>query len=537
MPKPDLILTNATVVTLDAASTVAEAVVVHDGRIAAVGSSRDAAARRGAGVPVVDLGGKTVVPGFVDGHSHAGTGGSLFRHAAVHTPPAGDVRTVADLIAAMHENLVANDPAPGERLVAWGWFPDDMDDGGQVTADLLDREFPDHRAMVAHVSGHGGVACTRILEDLGFGPGVPDPPGGTIGRYPGTDVPNGVLWEQAWTPLVFDLLAFRPDEFDVMLAEYARWGTTTVQDGAASWEEVTQIRAHATATPLPVDVRSLVLFNELEAAIASGLVDTTVGGHTLQGVKLILDGSPQGKTAFLTEPYLTGGPNGETDWRGLATMTPEVTNQLVERAYRNQVQVYAHVNGDAAVDQLLAAHRAAVWAGARPHRRTVPIHSQVMRHDQLDAYVDAGFEPSMFTVHTLMFGDTHLRNLGPARAAGISPMRSAIARGLRPSNHSDYPVAPINPLLLLWSSMSRATADGVVLGADERVTAAQGLRALTIDAAYQYGLQHDRGSIEVGKLADLVVLSANPLEVPVDDVRHLDVLRTFKRGETVYSAP
>ncbi|GAA1720333.1 amidohydrolase [Isoptericola hypogeus] len=536
MPRPDLILTNATVLTLDAADTVADTVIVRDGVIAAVGSSTDLAARPDPGTAVVDLRGTTLVPGFVDGHSHSGTGGSLFRHAAVHAPPAGDVRTVADLLAAMHENLAANDPAPGERLVAWGWFPDDMDDGGQLTADVLDREFPDHRAMVAHVSGHGGVACTRILEDLGYLPGVPDPEGGTIGRYPGTDVPNGVLWEQAWTPLVFDLLAFRPDEFDAMLAEYARWGTTTVQDGAASWEEVQQMRAHAAASPLPVDVRSLVLFDELEVAIASGLVDTTVGGHTLQGVKLILDGSPQGKTAFLTEPYLTGGPNGEEDWRGLATMTPATTNRLVELAYRNRVQVYAHVNGDAAVDQLLAAHHAAVAAGARPHRRTVPIHSQVMRRDQLDGYAQAGFEPSMFTVHTLMFGDTHLRNLGLERASGISPMRSAIDAGLRPSNHSDYPVTPINPLLLLWSSVSRTTADGVVLGADERVTPLQGLRALTVDAAYQYGLEHDRGSIEVGKLADLAVLSANPLEVPVDEIRQIEVLRTFKRGVTVHEA-
>ncbi len=198
--------------------------------------------------------------------------------------------------------------------------------------------------------------------------------------------------------------------------------------------------------------------------------------------------------------------------------------------------MFAHVNGDAAIDSLLDGHRAAVAAGAQPVVPTVPIHSQVMRLEQLDDYVEQGWEPSMFTVHTYLFGDTHVSNLGRERANGISPMRSALDRGLHPSNHSDYPITPINPLLLLWSSVAGTTVDGVVLGEDESVSPLEGLRALTLHPAIEHRTESDRGSIEVGKLADLAVLDANPLGAGVDDITGIAVVRTSKRGVVVHDA-
>ncbi|WP_051218398.1 amidohydrolase [Nocardioides insulae] len=537
MSTPELILLNAHVITVDEADTVAEAVAVTGGTITAVGTSAEIGPLAGPGTEVLDLGGRTVVPGFVDAHSHVSMGAPYIRHAALQPPPVGGVRTVADLLARLHEAAERNRPAAGEFIVGWGYYPDEMEDGGELTAELLDREFPDHRVAVAHVSSHGGVVNSRVLADRGYGPGLPDPRGGTIVRKPGTDIPNGVLWERAWMPLVTSLLDFDDAALDAMLAEYARWGMTTVQDGAASLAQVRRLRERAESGHLLVDVRSLVIFTELEAGIDSGLIGTTTGGHTVQGVKLMLDGSPQGRTAHVTEEYLAGGPGGEVHWHGIEVLDQATTDRLVEVAYRHGVQVFAHCNGDAAIDQLVAAHRAAVAAGATPPGRTVPIHSQVMRPDQLDDYVAEGFEPSMFTVHTLLFGDTHLRNLGEKRAFGISPMRSAIDRGLRPTNHSDYPITPINPLLLLWSSVARTSTGGVVLGEEERVTPMEGLRALTINAAYEHRTEQDRGSIEVGKLGDLVVLSADPLSVPVAEIREIEVLRTFKRGVTVHGAP
>ncbi|WP_327664585.1 MULTISPECIES: amidohydrolase [unclassified Streptomyces] len=534
MGTPDLILAHATVLTVDASDTVAEAVAVTDGRITAVGSTADVTALAGPATEVIDLEGRTVVPGFVDAHSHVSMGAPYIKHAALHTPPVGDTRTVADILRKLHEAKERNQPGPDDYIVGWAHYPDAMDDGGELTAEILDREFPDHKVAVVHISAHGGTVNSRVLAELGFTADTPDPEGGTIVRRPGTNEPNGILWEQAWIPLVFSLMDYGREEFDAMLAEYARWGVTTAQDGAATQAQIAKVRGYAEQAPLHIDVRSLIIYSDLDKALESGLVDTTVDGHTVQGVKLIIDGSPQGRTAFVTEEYKTGGPGGEQCWHGLANMDQAETDAVVTKAYENGVQVFAHCNGDAAIDRLLAAHRAAKTAGATPPGRTIPIHSQVMRREQLDEYVAEGFEPSMFTIHTLLFGDTHIHNFGEERAFGISPMRSAIDRGLKPTNHSDYPVTPINPLVLLWSSVARTSTGGVVLGENERVTPLEGLRALTINAAYEHRTEDDRGSIETGKLADLVVLDANPLEVEVDAIRDIEVLRTIKRGVTVY---
>jgi predicted amidohydrolase YtcJ len=233
---------------------------------------------------------------------------------------------------------------------------------------------------------------------------------------------------------------------------------------------------------------------------------------------------------------VTGGPQGEQHWHGIAVIDQPTTDALVETAYRHGIQVFAHCNADAAIDQLIAAHRSAVAAGATPPGRTIPIHSQVMRHDQLDEYVELDFEPSMFTVHTYFFGDVHVANFGLERAAGISPMASAYAKGLRPTNHSDYPVTPLAMTWMIWSSVARTTLTGTVLGESERASRWQALRAVTINAAYQYGLEGDRGSLEPGKLADLVFLDGDPLTVETDALRDLKVLRTVKRGVVVFEA-
>jgi predicted amidohydrolase YtcJ len=251
------------------------------------------------------------------------------------------------------------------------------------------------------------------------------------------------------------------------------------------------------------------------------------------GVKIVADGSPQGKTAFWTKPLLTPGPNGEKDWRGEPNIVPEELNKLVKLAYDNDIQVMVHCNGDATIDMVLDAHKA---AGAPAGKRTVIVHSQFVRPDQLDLYARYGFLVSFFTNHAFFWGDVHVENLGRERAWFLSPTRSAIARGLHFTNHSDFAVTPLNPMFILWTSVSRTSRSGQVIGPDERISPEQGLRALTIDAAYQYGEETEKGSLEVGKLADLVVLDRNPTKVPVDAIKDIKVTETFKEGSPVFRA-
>ncbi len=332
---------------------------------------------------------------------------------------------------------------------------------------------------------------------------------------------------------------------------YTSKGTTTVQEGATHADELAFLRKAAEQNRLIVDVVSLPFVLEVpkifEAYVDSSsgkpvaIGDPTVEFGTyknrlkLGGVKMVLDGSPQGKTAYWTKPLLTGGPNGEKDWVGEPTFPKDLVDKIFVQLTAKNIQIWTHANGDAAIDWAISAARSAgVKAG--DDRRFVIIHSQCMRPDQLDEYVALGLSPSFFTLHTYYWGDVHLANLGQERAFFISPMKSATAKGLRSANHNDFMVTPIDPMLMVWSAVQRKSKTGVVIGPDERVDVMTALKALTVIPAWQYREEASKGSIEVGKRADLVILDNNPLTVAIDDIPKIKVVETFKDGATIYSA-
>jgi hypothetical protein len=249
------------------------------------------------------------------------------------------------------------------------------------------------------------------------------------------------------------------------------------------------------------------------------------------GVKVISDGSPQGKTAFWTHPLLTPGPGGQKDWRGEPNVAPEDLKKIVKLAYDNDIQVLVHCSGDAAIDMVLDAHEA---AGAPAGKRTTIVHSHFVRPDQLDKYAEYDILVSFFTNHTFFWGDVHVENTGKERGYFISPTRSARDRGIRFSNHSDFAVTPLDPMFILWTSVNRLSRSGQIIGPNERISAHEGLRALTIDAAYQYGEEARKGSIETGKLADLTILDANPTKVDAGAIKEIKVAETIKEGKTIY---
>ena len=255
----------------------------------------------------------------------------------------------------------------------------------------------------------------------------------------------------------------------------------------------------------------------------------------LGGIKLVIDGSPQGKTAYWTKPLLTGGPNGEKDWTGAPLFPKDLVDKIYKGLTDKNIQVWSHCNGDAAIDMIIAA---ATGAGVKAgdDRRHVVVHSQCMRPDQLDPYVALGLSPSFFTEHTFFWGDVHLANLGEERAFFISPMKSALAKGLRFANHNDFMVTPVDPMLMIWSAVTRKSKTGVVIGPDERVDVMTALRRSPIVPAWQYREEASKGSIEVGKLADLVILDQNPLTAAIDDIPGIKVVETLKEGKTIYAA-
>ncbi len=253
-------------------------------------------------------------------------------------------------------------------------------------------------------------------------------------------------------------------------------------------------------------------------------------------MKITIDGSPQGKTASFATPYLTGGPGGEKDWRGELTFPVETVNMMVKKVYDLQVPLILHCNGDGAIDTFLTAYEFA-RAGdfSRPWNVTT-IHSQFMRKDQIPKFVKYGVRPSFYTLHTYYFAEAHIANLGREQAMYISPMRDAIDAGLRPTNQTDFVVAPLDQMFMLWSAVNRISRTGAEIGPDQRVTPLEGLKTMTILAAAQYDETATKGSIEPGKLADFVILSDNPLKIDPMKIKDIRVLETIKEGKTIYRA-
>jgi predicted amidohydrolase YtcJ len=185
---------------------------------------------------------------------------------------------------------------------------------------------------------------------------------------------------------------------------------------------------------------------------------------------------------------------------------------------------------------LLRAHEFAAAGDLARQRHVTVIHSQFVRPDQLDKYKAYSMTPSLYTEHTFYFGDTHVLNRGREQAFFSSPMRAAIDKGLRPTNHTDFVVAPLDQMFVIWTAVNRLSRGGTVIGPEQRVTPLEALKAITINAAYQYGEEATKGSLAPGKLADLVILDRNPLKVDPMSIKDIKVVETVKEGKTIYKA-
>jgi predicted amidohydrolase YtcJ len=256
-----------------------------------------------------------------------------------------------------------------------------------------------------------------------------------------------------------------------------------------------------------------------------------VGGVRIGGLKIVLDGSPQGRSAWVSEPYLAG-PEGElSSYAGAPLLSNEDVYQMVADCFGRGVQVLAHANGDAAIEQALEAVARAEERHGRADRRPVMVHSQLATEEQLDRMRELGIVPSFCSSHGFYWGDSHVASvLGRERATRVNPARSAGRLDLRFSLHDDAPIVSPNVLFLIWSAVTRFSRSGAVIGPEQRLTPLEALRAVTIDAAYQHFEDDRKGSLEVGKLADMAVLSENPLRVPPETIREIEVLATLKEG-------
>ena len=533
------------ILTMAGAETAyAEALAVRDGKILAVGTRAEVDKAAGAGATQVDLAGKTLLPGFIDGHSHLLNYADSLVQANLNPPPIGGVTKIADIIEALRKLKSDMKAGPGDPLIGQGYDQDMLAERRHPTAADLDAAFPDNPVILVHASGHMLVANSLAFKAVKIDASTPDPEGGTILRKPGGREPLGLVQEMGMYPFQPILKGARKPEVDLDLvkravAHYAANGYTTASEALVLGEKMPVIEAAADAGAFSIDVIALPAFTMAAELVGTGKIKWGEyrKGLKYAGLKIAVDGSPQGKTAYLTRPFLTPVPGCKTDCRGFPNLTQDQVNQLVLLTYKNGVQMFSHCNGDAAIDMMIAGHENAEKVLATPgkDRRTVIIHSQIMRPDQLDAYAKQGLLPSFFSNHVYYWGDVHYANLGPERAEFISPLASAFKRGIRATNHTDATVTPTDPMFQLWTSVNRVTREGRVLGEAERVTPYQGLQALTVNGAYEYFEEASKGTLEVGKRADFVVLDKNPIKVAPMTLKDIRVLETIKDGKRVYA--
>ena len=535
----DRIYQGGPIVTVDADGRVADAVAVRGKHIVAVGTEAEVAVHRGPETEEVDLGGRALLPGFIDAHGHVTQVGQLAAAVNVASPPVGSITTIAELQAALRARTGAT--PPGTWVLGAGYDDALLSEQRHPTRADLDAVSTEHPLVIVHVSLHLVVANSAALLAAGITAETPDPEGGVIRRRADGREPNGVLEETAMWAALAALPKPTLDQgyalLEAGIASYVRAGFTTVQDGATRAEDWALLRAAAESDRLPIDVVAYLLFSEADAILAETVPGGEYGRLKLGGVKLILDGSPQGKTAWLTAPYLVPPDGQEAGYRGYPWMKDDEAARVAGRAYKRGLQLIAHANGDAAADQLFAAVEKAQAEHGAGDRRTVLIHAQVLREEQLDRIHTLGIIPSFFISHTFFWGDWHRDSvLGPERAVRISPAASALRHGIPFTLHNDAPVTPPDAMRLLASAVNRTTRSGVVLGPQERIPVADALRAVTRDAAYAHFEEGMKGSLEPGKLADLVILSENPLTAAPGDLADIRVLETVKEGKTLFRA-
>lgn len=536
----DQIFSGGTIVTMDASQGNPGAIAVRDGKIVAVGSTAEIEALRGANTEQVELAGRTLLPGFVDGHSHFTQAVMAAKWANVSGAPVGNIASIADIVAELQAQAQRNQAASGDWIVGYGYDADTLSDGRDATRDDLDAAFPDNPVIVIHVSFHGAVLNSRAFAAINYDETTPTPEGGVIVRRDGSNEPLGLVMETAWFPAVHAMPKpegnQRFENIKDAQAFYAAHGVTTMQDGLTGKEDFSLYKEAASRGDLYLDLVALGTTDAIPYfAAENAQYDDYNGRLKLGGIKILSDGSPQGKTAFFTQPYLTGGPGGEQDWRGEPIVAQDQMDQLLEAIYGAGLRVFVHANGDAAVDVVLNAHKKHAQLAGKDSR-TVIIHSQFIRPEHLEDYARYGMVPSFFSNHAYFWGDVHVENLGTERAHYLSPMRSASKLGIHFTNHSDFMVTPLDQLFTVWSAVNRVSRSGQVIGENERITPEQAVKAITLDAAWQNHEEDIKGSITVGKLADLVILDANPLTVDPTNIKDIEVLATYKEGKLVYAA-
>ncbi|HRB71989.1 amidohydrolase [Flavobacterium sp. WV_118_3] len=539
------------ILTMEDALPEAEALVVKNGKIIFVGTKDKASEFVGKSTRQINLEGKTLLPGFIDAHGHITSRAGMEQAIDLSPSPYGTVNSIPDLQDVLKNAINKNKMLPTSPLLGNGYDDAIMTEHRHPNREELDAVSTTNPIIVVHASGHASVVNSAMLKLLNIPEDVKDPDGGHYGRDYKTNRLNGKLEENASFAALIRLTEMMPKpqpsadglsqslkDFITAQDEWLSYGQTTICDGRSMGNSVELLKEAAEKNLLKADI---VYFPDFEAnrkEWKSFLPHYMKYEKRLKfgGFKFSDDGSPQGKTAWLTEPYLIP-PEGESSgYKGYPIFTDETLYADLKTIFDRHITAQLHVNGDAAIDQALRIIGRLKDEGVyKPELRATLIHVQNSRPDHIAKIKAIGVIPSYFSSHVYLWGDWHYNSVfGPKRAAFISPAKSAKEAGIIFTIHHDSPVTPPDLLTGVYSAVNRITRSGMVLGPNERIKVIDALKAITINAAYQYQEENEKGSLKEGKLADLVILDQNPLTINPINLRDIRVVETIKEGKTVF---
>jgi predicted amidohydrolase YtcJ len=534
----DLIIVGDNIVTMDGSSVTG--VAVSGDRITATGSRDQILGLRGTATRFIELGDQALLPGFIDAHGHFSAVARYLDLLDLSSPPVGQVTNVDDIVRLLRQRIENQQVPPGQLVYGFGYDDSLLAEQRHPTRDDLDRASSQHPIIIRHVSGHLLAANTMALNNAGVNASTPDPEGGIIRRRPGSREPDGVMEETAMGAFPGAGSDQSPERQAQLMREavdiYAGYGITTIQDSNISAAYVDRLKSLGIAEPFAVDIVAYIMANPIsdEALAAFEVERDYTGGVRIGGIKFTLDGSPQGRTAWMSQPYDEGPPGQGSDYVAYPSYNPDAYRARIGGLLERGVPVLAHANGDAAIELMIDGIDQALAGKPMPDHRSVIIHAQLIRPDQLDRVKDLGIVPSYYSVHPFFWGDWHRLSFGDARASFISPVQATIEREIPFTIHNDSPIVPPDIMRLVAITVNRETRSGHILGPDQRATVMEALHAVTLGAAYQYFEEDEKGCITPGKRADLVILERNPLTEDPAELANIGIVETFSSGESVF---
>jgi hypothetical protein len=529
-----MVLMKGRIITIDDAHRIAEAVAIKDGRIVAVGSNREIEGLIGEGTRVIDLGGKPLLPGFIDTHTHPSHAAMRLYEIDLRSPPVKSIEDILRLVAEKAEEL-----GPDKWVRGTNYNEAKLIERRHVTRWELDEAAPKNPVFITKETGHEFIANSRALEIAGISRERADPPGGRIDRRKDGE-PTGVLYETAGRLVLEHIPPYTVEEVKEGLRrvwdQLAEWGITTTHDAGV---DATALRAYQELLAEGIrKVRTLVMVKaqgsrgeDLLGALVNLGIESGFGDEWLRimGVKIMGDGSGAGGTAAVYEPQHRG-PGG----LGIMVTPPEELKRLVIKAHRAGLRVCIHSIGDRAIDYALDAIEEAQRETPKPDVRHRIEHNSLCTPRQLKRIKELGVTPSSSIGYMWRLGDNYQENFGPERARWLHPHRSMLEMGIIAGGNSDYPVSDGNPLIQIYEAVTRRTSSGLVIGSEEAIGVMEAIRVYTWNGAYLGKEEHLKGSIEPGKLADLVVLDRDPLSTPVEEIKEIKEMMTIVGGEIVY---